>query len=94
MVLLLNLDTLCSIMETGSDLEEQSMRLTSGASDGTRNYIVDGIRYVCANFKERTRSGSPIYADMAQVAEHVLGKDEVTGSNPVISSKKRSTQMR
>ena len=29
------------------------MRLTSGASDGTRNYIVDGIRYVCANFKER-----------------------------------------
>ncbi len=28
------------------------------------------------------------YADMAQEAEHVLGKDEVTGSNPVISSKK------
>ena len=24
---------------------------------------------------------------MAQVAEHVLGKDEVTGSNPVNSSK-------
>ena len=28
------------------------------------------------------------YADMAQAVEHVLGKDEVTGSNPVISSKK------
>ena len=26
---------------------------------------------------------------MAQVVEHVLGKDEVTGSNPVISSRKR-----
>ena len=26
---------------------------------------------------------------MAQQVEHVLGKDEVTGSNPVISSKKR-----
>ena len=25
-------------------------------------------------------------ADMAQEVEHVLGKDEVTGSNPVISS--------
>ena len=25
-------------------------------------------------------------ADMAQLVEHVLGKDEVTGSNPVISS--------
>lgn len=25
---------------------------------------------------------------MAQLVEHVLGKDEVTGSNPVISSKK------
>ena len=27
------------------------------------------------------------YAAMAQVAEHILGKDEVTGSNPVSSSK-------
>ena len=25
---------------------------------------------------------------MAQAVEHILGKDEVTGSNPVISSKK------
>lgn len=29
------------------------MRLTSGASDGTRNYMIDGIRYVCSQFKER-----------------------------------------
>ena len=27
-----------------------------------------------------------IYADMAQEVEHVLGKDEVAGSNPAISS--------
>ena len=27
-----------------------------------------------------------IFADVAQLAEHVLGKDEVTGSIPVISS--------
>ena len=27
-------------------------------------------------------------ADMAQMVEHILGKDEVTGSIPVISSKK------
>ena len=26
------------------------------------------------------------FAAMAQSAEHILGKDEVTGSNPVISS--------
>ena len=29
-------------------------------------------------------------ADIAQVVECILGKDEVTGSNPVISSKTRS----
>ena len=28
------------------------------------------------------------YADMAQMVEHILGKDEVTGSIPVISSTK------
>ena len=27
------------------------------------------------------------YADVAQLAEHVLGKDEVTGSIPVIGSR-------
>jgi hypothetical protein len=27
-----------------------------------------------------------VFADIAQQAERVLGKDEVTGSNPVISS--------
>ena len=31
------------------------------------------------------------YADMAQLVEHILGKDEVTGSIPVSSSKKKST---
>ncbi len=31
--------------------------------------------------------GFAIYADLAQLVEHILGKDEVTGSNPVISSK-------
>ena len=29
-------------------------------------------------------------ADIAQVVECILGKDEVTGSNPVSSSKKRT----
>ena len=31
---------------------------------------------------------------MAQVAEHVLGKDEVTGSNPVNSSKENPMNAR
>lgn len=31
------------------------------------------------------------FADMAQEVEHVLGKDEVTGSNPVSSSKIMTT---
>ena len=31
-------------------------------------------------------------ADIAQEVECVLGKDEVTGSNPVISSKSKTTQ--
>lgn len=29
------------------------MRLTTGASESTRKYMTDGIRYVCENFKER-----------------------------------------
>ena len=29
---------------------------------------------------------------MAQMVEHILGKDEVTGSSPVISSKDRDAQ--
>ncbi len=33
-------------------------------------------------------------AAMAQVVEHVLGKDEVTGSNPVSSSKKIRSRKR
>ena len=35
-----------------------------------------------------------LFADMAQQVEHVLGKDEVPGSNPGISSKKSTTQRR
>ena len=33
-----------------------------------------------------------LFADMAQQVEHVLGKDEVPGSNPGISSMKRANQ--
>ncbi|MCM1115752.1 MAG: M28 family peptidase [Clostridium sp.] len=29
------------------------MRLTKGASEGTQRYMVDGIKYICENFKER-----------------------------------------
>ena len=40
--------------------------------------------------KPRAEGSSPsapaIYADIAQSVERILGKDEVTGSNPVISS--------
>ena len=32
-------------------------------------------------------------ADLAQLVEHILGKDEVTGSNPVISSKGLNPEM-
>ena len=32
-----------------------------------------------------------IVADMAQMVEHILGKDEVTGSIPVRSSKKNKS---
>ena len=39
---------------------------------------VDKHTFFCYNNKA--------FADMAQQVEHILGKDEVTGSNPVISS--------
>ena len=37
--------------------------------------------------------GRHFFADMAQVVEHILGKDEVTGSSPVISSKRTMTSV-
>ena len=47
----------------------------------------------CRGFKSRLppsdfASGRvfPSYADVAQLVERVLGKDEVTGSNPVVGS--------
>ena len=42
---------------------------------------VDKRTFFCYNNKA--------FADMAQQVEHILGKDEVTGSNPVISSSKK-----
>ena len=36
---------------------------------------------------ERAQNEKLKDADLAQLVEHILGKDEVTGSNPVISSK-------
>ena len=42
---------------------------------------VDKHTFFCYNNKA--------FADMAQQVEHILGKDEVTGSNPVISSGKK-----
>ena len=38
---------------------------------------------------ELFRINSEKYADIAQSVERILGKDEVTGSNPVISSMKK-----
>ena len=43
---------------------------------------VDKHTFFCYNNKA--------FADMAQQVEHILGKDEVTGSNPVISSSKKT----
>ena len=45
---------------------------------------VDKRTFFCYNNKA--------FADMAQQVEHILGKDEVTGSSPVISSKDRDAQ--
>ncbi len=40
--------------KTINNIERGSfMKLTKGASEATRKYMVDGIRYVCENFKER-----------------------------------------
>ena len=44
-------------------------------------FLLDIVRALSYNNKVAN-----IYAAMAQMVERVLGKDEVTGSNPVISS--------
>ena len=43
----------------------------------------------CGMIYELFRINSEKYADIAQSVERILGKDEVTGSNPVISSMKK-----
>ena len=48
--------------------------------------ISSSLLKVIDNFVQ-TRYNKQGVADMAQSVEHVLGKDGVTGSNPVISSK-------
>ncbi len=42
---------------------------------------------------KRSKSIKYNYAAMAQSVEHVLGKDGVTGSNPVSSSKKHRLRL-
>ena len=48
-------------------------------------FLLDIVRALSYNNKVAN-----IYAAMAQMVERVLGKDEVTGSNPVSSSKAES----
>ncbi len=43
--------------------------------------------FVLARVKVISLSLLFFYADVAQSVEHILGKDEVTGSSPVVSSK-------
>jgi hypothetical protein len=38
-------------------------------------------------FSGRRREKSPVTAHVAQLAEHVLGKDEVIGSIPIMGSR-------
>ena len=39
------------------------------------------------------QAGQPVHADIAQSAEHILGKDEVISSNLIISSKENSRKL-
>ena len=50
--------------------------------------VVQLVRTLACHARGRRFEPDPgrHFADVAQVAERVLGKDEVTGSNPVISS--------
>ena len=49
-------------------------------------YFVSFIFRACYLFKLRIVS---FFAHVAQLVEHILGKDEVTGSIPVVGSTKR-----
>ena len=46
---------------------------------------LDKHKYICYNYLRPARVGQN--AAMAQLVEHILGKDEVPGSNPGSSSK-------
>jgi hypothetical protein len=49
---------------------------------------VTAFQAVGRGFESRLPLKLEITADVAQLVEHILGKDEVTGSIPVVSSKK------
>jgi hypothetical protein len=66
-----------------------------GENDRPGKGAIGGIRVACffraADHADRVRFtialGSGFRADVAQLVEHSLGKGEVTGSSPVISSR-------
>ena len=60
------------------------MVLATQAQQGSRIFILlsgGGLWFTCRSY---------LWADVAQEVERVLGKDEVTGSSPVIGSSLRS----
>ncbi len=48
---------------------------------------IDKRIFLCYNRRVETKMFVFRFADIAQLAEHVIGNDEVGGSNPPISSK-------
>ena len=60
----------------GSNPVSRSMK----DSEQLRNYLILLITIYCSLF-------TVVIAHVAQLAEHILGKDEVTGSIPVMGSR-------
>ena len=54
-------------------------------------YIKPGFMVFCRLVRA---FGSPASAHVAQLAEHVLGKDEVIGSNPIMGSRLLNTEFK
>ncbi len=50
--------------------------------------VLTSTRFFAIIGKRKSHKSFSLFADIAQLAEHVIGNDEVGGSNPPISSKK------
>lgn len=73
-------------------MEKQRLTQDLALSEPLRETLRSGCVLSCARLSNRAAGGARERACVAQLAEHVLGKDEVSGSIPLVGSIQHKTK--